>query len=169
MGTMLALEPANQAVVKKSLYFAYGMAGLSGIIGVAKRVTDIFPPDVLGRFPQHEMFLYGAFAIALISALLLTFEPKVITVSFAQVGALTGLLWIGYVLVGVFIGDLLPVFYAWMLVGILILVLLFSRSMVFYYRNGSYADLLLGMIFIGLAAFSCSYPLYLLAAHKLAA
>jgi hypothetical protein len=167
---MLALEPANQAVVRKSLYFAFGMAGLSGgIIGVAKKITDIFPPDVLARFPQHEMFLYGAFGIALISALFLTFEPKVITVSFAQVGALTGLLWIGYSLVGVFIGDLLPVFYAWMLVGILILVLLFSRSIVFYYRNGSYADLLLGIIFIGLAAFSCSYPLYLLAARKIAA
>jgi hypothetical protein len=158
---MFALEPANPDVVSRWRNFAFANVGLSSAIGIATQVNRVFPKEMLERFPQHSALMYAAFAIALISALFLTIVPKVISVSFAQLGALTSLLYIGYSLAGIFL-SLMPVFYALMGLAILVMILVFSQSIAFFARRKAYADLALGLVFIAAAVFFCSYPLYML-------
>src|SRR5205823_5844919 len=104
---MLALTPANPNVRNVWLRFAFGTGGLSAIMAL---IRQTFPAEILQRFPEYDTFIYAALAISLISALLLVMINKVITVSLAQLGSITSLLYVGYAIFGIFSASLVPVF-----------------------------------------------------------
>jgi hypothetical protein len=156
---MLALTPANPAARKTWLRFAFGTGGISAVMAVVKQM---FPAEILQRFPEYDTFVYAALAISLISALLLYAINKVITVSLAQLGSITGLLYIGYALFGIFSGSLVPVFAVLMILTMAVMILVFGESLLHYKHEHAYADMVFGLIFLSAAIFMCAYPLYIL-------
>ena len=120
---MLSLQPANPATIKWWRNFAFANAGTSGLLGVVNVIHKIFPVKRLRNFPDYESFIYVAFAIAIITGLFLLILNKVIAVSFAQLGGITSLVYIGYSLIGIFSPTLLPVFYAYISVAVLVIII----------------------------------------------
>jgi hypothetical protein len=161
---MLSLEPANPEVVKKFRLWGLGNAAASGgLLGIVEVVKKIFPAAVLGRVPDYEVYIYAAIAISLITVLFLTMIPKVITLSFAQLGVITSMVYIGYSLAGIFIAKLIPVFFALMALAILIMVIVFGQSLSYYKFQKAYSDFVVGCVTVLVTVFACAYPLYILA------
>jgi hypothetical protein len=156
---MLALAPANPAVRRTWLKFAFGAGGISAAMALAKQT---FPEELLRRFPEYDTFIYAALAVSFITALLLLAVNKVITVSLAQLGSITGLLYIGYALFGIFSASLAPVFVVLMILTMLVIIMVFSQSVLYYLHEHAYADVACGLIFLTGAMFMCAYPLYVL-------
>jgi hypothetical protein len=154
---VLALWPAPPRVRTKWRGFAFTTGGLSALLVL---VRSKFPEDLLRRFPEYENFIYAALAISIISALFLVVIDKVIAVSFAQLGSITSLLYIGYALFGIFSGPLLPVFAALMIMAMLVMLVIFGQSLAFVRSEGTTVDLALGVIMLMAALFMCAYPLY---------
>lgn len=160
---MLTLQPANPKLVSWWRNFNLGMAGASGLLALVDKVKHIFPQELLVRFPYYESFLYASVAISFITGLFLILIPKVLTLSFAQVGAVTSLVFIGYSLMGIFFSaSLLPVFITIMTLAILVMVLVFGESLLYFLRRKAYVDFAIGSLMVIAASFVCLYPLYLL-------
>jgi hypothetical protein len=163
---MLSLRPANPAVVARWRAIALGAGAASGgmsIIGtMIGNVQGTFPDWLLQRYPEYQSFMYAAVAFSLVGGGLLLMVDKVIAVSFAQLGAVTGWVYIGYALVGVFSTILLPVFVVFMACSILVVIFLFGPSLVYFLRLGAYADMALGGVLFLAAMFMCAYPLYVI-------
>ena len=157
---MLSVQRANPAVVKRWLHWAFGAAGASGLLTVVNLIHQIFPEQRLQHFADYESFIYAAFAIALLTALFLSATDKVIAVSLAQVGAMMSLLYIGYSLVGIFVGAFMPVYYVIMVLGIIVMIVIFGQSIGFLHRYGTTGDVALGLIFLVGAIFGGAYPLF---------
>lgn len=162
---MLSLQPANPAVIATWRTYALSTTVVSGamtLAGLVNVIRNLFPETLLRRFPEYDIYIYAAIAISLMSAIFLTLIRKVITVSFAQLGAITSLVYLFYALAGIFVGELLPVFFVIILLAILIIVLVFGESLAFFKRRRAYADLAIGSLFVVATVFICSYPLYLI-------
>src|SRR5436190_13438177 len=152
---MLANSPAPAHVRIKSLGFVFAAGGISGLLVF---VRNNFPEDVLSRFPEYNIFIYAALAISLVSVIFLLMMDKLVAVSFAQLGAITSLLYIGYALFGIFAGPLVPVFAVLMTLGMIIVLVVFGQSLAFLKREGTNADVALGIAFLGGALFMCAFP-----------
>jgi hypothetical protein len=112
--------------------------------------------------------MYTAVAVSLLGGLLLLLTDKVIALSFAQLAAFTGWVYIGYALIGIFWTSLLPAFITLMALAILVIVVIFGESLFYYRRQRAYGDMALGAVMVVAAAFICSYPLYVIVRSALA-
>ena len=158
--SMLSIQPANPAKVKEWRYWAFGSAGASGLLTVVNGIHRIFPAERLQNFADYESFIYAAFAIAFISGLFLLATNKVIAVSFAQVGAMLSLLYIGYSVVGIFVKAFMPVYYVIMVLGVVVIIVIFGESIGFLRKYGTTGDVALGLLFLTGAIFGGTYPLF---------
>lgn len=158
--SMLSVQPANPAIVRKWRYWGFGTAGASGLLTVVNRMHQIFPAQRLQNFPDYESFIYAALAIALVTALFLWATDKVIAVSLAQVGAMMSLLYIGYSFVGIFVGAFMPVYYVIMVLGIIVMIVVFGQSIGFLHKYGTTLDVAVGLIFLAGGIFGGAYPLF---------
>ena len=161
---MLTLQPANPKLVKLWRNRALrATVGSSSVLGLTKLVQGQFSQDLLSRFPEYQTFLSAAVAISVITALFLTLIPKVISLSFAQVGAVTSLIFISYSLAGIFFSAyLLPAFLVIMVLAVVVMVLVFGQSLAYFLREKAYADFAVGTIMVVGASSVCLYPLYLI-------
>jgi hypothetical protein len=139
----LNLEPVNPDVVKSWLIRCGITAGGAGMISVSTlvdRIRELFPQAVLIQLPNYEQFLYMAVGIAFITGLPLLIFPKVLTLSFAQMGFAASLLYLGYSLLGVFIRGFEIVPRILLVLMALIFAVLFSDGLRFAYRDKSWSD-----------------------------
>ena len=94
---MLSLQPANPgshrdvAKVGVLMGVASGALILAGDINV---VRGLFPGHHFNDFREYDVYIYAALAISVISGAFLILIRKVIAVSFAQLGAITSLIYI---------------------------------------------------------------------------
>jgi hypothetical protein len=160
---MLGWEQANPSIVKKWRAWCLTEAAASGgLLGLTKLIQRLFPEEILGRLPDYEIYIHAALAISLITVLFLTMIPKIITLSFAQLGTITSMVYLGYSFAGIFITSLLPVFFVIMTLAIVIMTIVFWQSIVYFKQEKAYVDLVVGCISLIGTAFVCVYPMYLL-------
>lgn len=124
--------PANPDLAKRWLIISgvsSTTSGVASIGAITHRLSQIFPTVTI-----DQRFTYIALAISFICGMFLLLINKVVTVGLAQLGAVTGFVYIGYAIKGVFFGDYRIVFVLTQVVIATILVGVFSGSIHYYLR-----------------------------------
>jgi len=164
----LSLQPIAPDVAKTWLIrcgVAVGGSGLISISTLVDRIRQMFPKAVLEQLPNYEQFIYMALAIAFVTALPLVMFRKVVCLSLAQMGYASGLQYLGFSLLGVFVHG-----YGHVLIGLMVLlailfVILFSDGLKYYLSLRSWSDVALSIVFL---AFFCAvwlFPAWMLWRH----
>jgi hypothetical protein len=142
----LSLSPANPAQVKTWLVVAGLASGGPGILSIGllvKAIRQAIPDNyILTRF------VIMALAAAIITALPLAVFKKVISVSFAQLGSATSVVYLGFSLSGAFQADYRGVITAILLLMDVVLLVLFSSGLSFLNREGERSDVFLGLFML---------------------
>ena len=140
------LAPANKEIVKTWRTWSGITVGgqMATSVGtLVARAGEVLPAGVL-----HEQFLHMALAIAFVTALPLAVFPRVISVSLAQMGVATSLMYIGYAFTGAFPpGYELVITAILSLVAFVFLILFFSGSL-YLYREKCWSDLFVGSLLL---------------------
>jgi hypothetical protein len=152
----LSLAPANESQVRfwriaTGVTFAAG--GGASIAAIVPEIKNALPEGMI-----VEQFTHMAVAIALVAGLPLLFFPRVVSIALAQSGVATSIMFLVYSLLGAFPPSYLT--FARVLIGIvaLVLVILFSSGLAFYYREKSWSDLGVGILLLILFIFLWLYP-----------
>jgi hypothetical protein len=148
----LSLQIANPEVVRAWRMRAGLTVGGAGVLSIGTLVKQMRALVPEGALQEH--FIYMALAIAFVTALPLTTFPRVLSVSVAQLGFATSLMYLGYSLLGVFLPDYRLVLNALLILVAFVFIVIFSSGPVYYYKERSWSDLALGVgnlfVFIGL-------------------
>ncbi len=137
----LSRLPANSTIANKWKVGCGSSVLGNGGVSVSSQIDsikDMFPPELI----DNEL-MYIAFAISLITSLPLFLSSKVLTVSIAQLGVATSIVFIACSMHGVFGEGYFKVFIAAIIILIIVLFITFFDGIEDALRQKSWSDLIL--------------------------
>jgi len=152
----MSLATANRKQVWKWRIGSGCVVGASGAMSldtVVDRLRHILPAGQI-----NEQFIAMALIIAFVTGLPLFAFPRVVTVSLAQLGFATGLVYIGYSVLEVFRPQYDVVLIAVVLIVALVLLIVFSSGILYYHREKSRSDECLAVVSLLLFVTLWTYP-----------
>jgi hypothetical protein len=156
----LNLQAVNPSVTRAWLIRCGVTVGGTGIISVTTlvdRIRHLFPVEFLLRLSNYEQFIYMALGIAFVTALPLTMFRVVVSLSFAQMGFASSLLYLGCSILGVFIYGYKVILMILLIIMAGIFELAFSVGPRFAYGEKKWSDFTLGLglqvVFLGVWLF----------------
>lgn len=152
-----SLAPANKSKVRfwritTGVTFTAG--GGTSIAAIVPKIKEALPEGMI-----VEQFTHMAVAVALAVGLVLLFFPRVLTVSLAQLGVATSIMLLVYSVLGAFPSSFLT--FVRILIGLiaLVMLILFSGGLTFFYRQKAWSDFFLGIVILVPFAFLWIYPM----------
>lgn len=154
----LLLQDADELKARKWLTWSGLITGGQGVTSVSALITRI-----KGLLPEHlvlEQFTFMALAIAIATVLPLAAFRKVISVSLAQLGVATSLMYLGFSLTGAFQAEYRIVITMVLILVATVFFVLFYSGIQFIYRQGRWSDFFLGVLLLLSFAALWLYPIW---------
>lgn len=151
----LLFSPGNPRLIKRWLI----AAGVNTMGTTVMSIPDI-TASVKTLVPEaDEHFLHMAVAVAILTALPLIAFKKVLSISIAQFGVATSIIFIGYALRPVFSSQNSMDFFLMIVVVIFAIFLMFLTVIAHFYRERSWGDLSIGVVIYALVVSTWISPL----------
>jgi hypothetical protein len=152
--SLAAADSGKVAFWRVATGVTFGAGGGVSIAAIVPKIQKALPAGMI-----VDQFTHMAVAVSIAAGLTLLFFPRVVSVSLAQAGVATSIILLGYSVLGAFPPSYLA--FVRVLIGIIacVLLILFSSSLIFFYRQRSWSDLILGIVLLILFGFLWTYPL----------
>ena len=156
----LSLATANDSVVKRWLIVSGVATGTPGVVTIAsltKIIGNLIPKEYV-----NSRYVTIALIIGFVTGLSLALFKKVLCVSFAQLGAATSAVYLGFALTGAFQPEFRAVITAIVVMLDLVFLVLFSSGLSFMAKQRSPSDVALGILLLLIFLSTWLWPIWVM-------